>query len=253
MGLWIGGWFSFVILVFKPFGIRFEYTDMFFILLVLSYSMLASGIFLFNEFILKDIVRNNAPGIRWTRRAVYIWYGFQLTSMLLLCAAFFWLIITPIYQIAALQITLLALKITFLVMVPIIISGTYFINNRSERVELIVFKSLDKSTDFSIPSSSLLYVKSEDNYISVCYLGADSVPASKLIRSTLKIQEKHLTAKGISKCHRSFMINTKHISYITGNKKNLKIKLQDVPTFIPVSRSFVDHFYDLKENHSPQI
>lgn len=83
-----------------------------------------------------------------------------------------------------------------------------------------------------------VYAQSEGNYITIYYLD-DSTLVHKLIRLSLKQLEIQLeNLSQIKRCHRSYLINTQHITSIDGNARSLTIQLDNVATSIPVSRSF---------------
>jgi DNA-binding LytR/AlgR family response regulator len=67
----------------------------------------------------------------------------------------------------------------------------------------------------------------------------DNTLRHKLIRLSLKQLEIQLeNFSQIKRCHRSYLVNTQHISSIDGNARSLTIQLDNVATSIPVSRSF---------------
>ncbi len=95
-----------------------------------------------------------------------------------------------------------------------------------------------KESPIVMQLSEFVYAQSEGNYITIYYLH-DNTLMHKLIRLSLKqleIQLEHLSQ--IKRCHRSYLINTQHITAIDGNARSLTIQLDNVATSIPVSRSF---------------
>jgi len=95
-----------------------------------------------------------------------------------------------------------------------------------------------KESPIVMPLSEFVYAQSEGNYITVYYLD-DSTLMHKLIRLSLKQLEIQLeNLSQIKRCHRSYLINTQHITSIDGNARSLTIQLVKVATAIPVSRSF---------------
>ena len=86
--------------------------------------------------------------------------------------------------------------------------------------------------------SEFVYAQSEGNYVAIYHL-EDSALIHKLIRLSLKQLEIQLESLShIKRCHRSYLINTQHITSIDGNARSLTIHLDKVATSIPVSRSF---------------
>ncbi len=95
-----------------------------------------------------------------------------------------------------------------------------------------------KESPIVMQLSEFVYAQSEGNYITIYYLD-DGALMDKLIRLSLKQLEIQLeNLSQIKRCHRSYLINTQHITSIDGNARSLTIQLDKVATSIPVSRSF---------------
>lgn len=107
-----------------------------------------------------------------------------------------------------------------------------------ETIKVAIQEESVKESPIVMPLSEFVYAQSEGNYITIYYL-EDNTLENKLIRLSLKqleIQLKNLAQ--IKRCHRSYLINTQHITSIDGNARSLTIQLDKVATPIPVSRSF---------------
>ena len=95
-----------------------------------------------------------------------------------------------------------------------------------------------KESPIVMQLSEFVYAQSEGNYITIYYLDHSTL-MHKLIRLSLKQLEIQLeNLSQIKRCHRSYLINTQHITSIDGNARSLTIQLDNVATSIPVSRSF---------------
>lgn len=95
-----------------------------------------------------------------------------------------------------------------------------------------------KESPIVMQLSEFVYAQSEGNYMTIYYLD-DSTLMHKLIRLSLKQLEIQLeNLSQIKRCHRSYLINTQHITSIDGNARSLTIQLDNIATSIPVSRSF---------------
>ncbi len=107
-----------------------------------------------------------------------------------------------------------------------------------ETVTVQIQEESKKESPIVMQLTDFVYAQSEGNYITIYYLEDHSI-TQKLIRLSLKqleIQLEHLTQ--IKRCHRSYLINTQHLTSIHGNARSLTIQLDNVDTPIPVSRSF---------------
>ena len=89
----------------------------------------------------------------------------------------------------------------------------------------------------SMPGDDLIYIKSEDNYISVIYRAGDKIKKA-LVRSTLKKLEDHLSAENILRTHRSFMVNMDNIGEVRRASRGCTIKMKHVDEEIPVSSNY---------------
>lgn len=103
------------------------------------------------------------------------------------------------------------------------VPSTISITNGNETFELVV-------EDF-------LFAKSEDNYVNVYYLNNQSV-SRKMLRNTLK-QVYSMCAQhpNILKCHKSYLVNLKHVQRFSGNAQGYKLHVLGTDEVISVSRS----------------
>ncbi len=98
---------------------------------------------------------------------------------------------------------------------------------------------------FSLKLSDLMYIKGADNYIVVYYRDGEKL-SSVMIRNTMKQTEKDLRPQGIIRCHKSYMVNTRHIKMLEKKSEGVIVKLDSpIPLNIPVTRSYVKDVYDL--------
>lgn len=135
---------------------------------------------------------------------------------------------------------------------PIIV-GMYFYEKRLMiiRYESINFKSNDEETvneimvnsdsqnkSLNLDIENLLLIEGADNYCSIYFKEGDNVK-KELFRSTLKNLYYQLeSVENIYRCHRSYIINKKNISKISGKSQAYKIEFKGVKIKVPVSRSF---------------
>jgi DNA-binding LytR/AlgR family response regulator len=100
----------------------------------------------------------------------------------------------------------------------------------------------DKSVlKFSVKKENLLYIESDENYVSICYLNKGKV-SKYLLRETLKKMEENFSATEIIRCHRSYMVNFEKVKVIRKDKDGLKLELETPSSIdIPVSKTYVDN------------
>ena len=102
--------------------------------------------------------------------------------------------------------------------------------------ENILIPSENEGESFHLPLENLLFLQSAENYIEVHFIDSDVVKKA-VIRYTLK--QLSLDWSGYAsmyRCHKSYMINLRHVAEVSGNAQGLRIKLHGVERLIPVSR-----------------
>ncbi len=102
---------------------------------------------------------------------------------------------------------------------------------------MILLESDYKHGNLELDARDLLFIKSADNYIDVCYLEGSSIRHS-LLRSTLSATEKVIDSPQVVRCHRSYMINLFHINSSKRYLDELKLQLNGKEYLIPVSRRY---------------
>ncbi len=98
----------------------------------------------------------------------------------------------------------------------------------------------NQNEEIVIPEESILFFKSEANYVSVNYLSESGKITEYLLRSTLKQVEQALAnqSNAIVRIHRCFLVNLAQIDETLGNTQGLKLRLKHGDQSIPVSRKF---------------
>jgi len=110
---------------------------------------------------------------------------------------------------------------------------------------ITIYGSLKKES-FSVDEKNLVYLKSENNYVSLFYFEENSLK-EKLLRSTLANIAKQLPL--LIKIHRSYMVNPNFILSIKGSKQNAKLYLKKADRSIPVSQYFYEPVYTQFNRH----
>ncbi|MDP4223754.1 MAG: LytTR family DNA-binding domain-containing protein, partial [Bacteroidota bacterium] len=107
--------------------------------------------------------------------------------------------------------------------------------------DMIPFYDEKSVLKLSVKKENLLYLESEENYVSICYLNKGKI-SKYLLRDTLKRMEENFTGTEIVRCHRSYMVNFEKVRVIRKDKEGLKLEL-DYPSVmdIPVSKTYVDN------------
>ncbi len=116
---------------------------------------------------------------------------------------------------------------------------------KSIQEKMIFFESDYLKGGLAIKVSSLLLVRSANNYIEVFWLEKDETK-SHLIRSSLQKAEELLKDyKFIFRCHRSYIVNINSIEKIEGNFQGYKLFIQNIDFHIPVSQNYIPMFKEI--------
>jgi DNA-binding LytR/AlgR family response regulator len=89
----------------------------------------------------------------------------------------------------------------------------------------------ENSSLVRVKFSEILFVEAQENYVSL-----QSFNKRFLIHFTMKAIEKELPQNSFIRVHRSYFVNSDHISSITGNR--ISIKLQKETIHIPIGKSY---------------
>ncbi|MEL7530851.1 MAG: LytTR family DNA-binding domain-containing protein [Bacteroidota bacterium] len=112
--------------------------------------------------------------------------------------------------------------------------------------DLLNIKSEKGKVELVVKREAILYIKSEDNYVSVYHLMNEEV-TKKLIRTSLKNITQDLVSQSLIRVHRSYMLNPDKIVRIEPVKDSFKISLAGLAeTQIPVSSTYKKNLLALR-------
>jgi DNA-binding LytR/AlgR family response regulator len=101
----------------------------------------------------------------------------------------------------------------------------------------VTIRAGNPKNDFRLNPKIIVYLCSNDNYVTVCTAKGDTISKTHL-RGTLKDAETELAKnKSFMRCHKCYIVNSEYIDHLTGNIQNLKFRLKIPGLEIPVSRS----------------
>jgi hypothetical protein len=106
-----------------------------------------------------------------------------------------------------------------------------------EDVDLIHLRDERGQVKFSLRKSNILYLESSDNYVTIFY-SQDGQIKKDMVRSSMKKMESQLTAHGLIRCHRSFMVNLENVQWIKKKGRHYQVKMKNCALIIPVSRGY---------------
>ena len=126
-----------------------------------------------------------------------------------------------------------------------------FSNSDNAGDKLLTITGENDKVVLAIKQDQLLCIKSAGNYLELYYLNGEKL-AKELVRARLKELEEKMANTSIVKVHRSYMINSQHISSLKKTKKSYELIMQYIPDIIiPVSVGFKGSFEEaLRQNTS---
>ncbi len=97
------------------------------------------------------------------------------------------------------------------------------------------------SLKFVVAAENILYIKADENYITIHYMEAGKKKMYEM-RSSMKNIEEICLANGILRCHRSYFVNPVHIKALRKDKENIIVAELDTPELppIPISKRYYE-------------
>ncbi|MEO0570629.1 MAG: LytTR family DNA-binding domain-containing protein [Bacteroidota bacterium] len=115
--------------------------------------------------------------------------------------------------------------------------------------EPLLLQSSNGKERLIILLASLLFIESEQNYVSVHYMDNELIKKT-LLRTTMKKLEEELRPFSIVRSHRSFLVNMHNVIKARGNSHQMLLYLSKNNTPpIPVSRSYISNFRDYLDSY----
>ncbi len=243
--------FSLFMLFFQPFGVtnydpQFSFNLDFFVI-IMVFSLVLLVVLVANEFILrpvifKEITENNILiWILWTYlllgTTTFLHYNYNGEWHDFIWSSYFEFIVD------------IGAVISFPIIGFIFYLRHEFLKHdfrklkltqpTSETGKMVSLWSDSPKEVFSVQFDDLLYLKSDNNYVSVFYTVNQSVK-EQLIRTSLKQLEKELDNPLLIRCHRSYIINLSKVVSCKNDGHALLLFLTDLESPLRVSRSYKD-------------
>lgn len=108
--------------------------------------------------------------------------------------------------------------------------------------KLVTFRSDYKNDNLSLKLSSLLLIRSANNYIEIFYQ-ENSLTKSQMVRCSMLNAER--TVKDFEttiRCHRMYIVNINHIIKIDGNSQGYRLVLDGIEFPVLVSQKYMNAF-----------
>lgn len=106
---------------------------------------------------------------------------------------------------------------------------------KREFIELFAENQRDSVT---LSPENLLFIESDDNYSTVFFTQQNRIQ-KKLLRNTLtRLEAQVESIPTLRRCHRSYLVNLKKVSRVSGNAQGYRLHLYDTDEIVPVSRTY---------------
>lgn len=114
--------------------------------------------------------------------------------------------------------------------------------NPSKKHSFINFSDDKGNHRFSLLSGSVVLIESTDNYVTIYYLNDKNI-RKYVLRNSLRQIASMLEKHRIVRCHRSYIVNLRHIKVLKQTSKSIKLQIPPLNNkIIPVSRTYLNHF-----------
>lgn len=220
----------------------------------LEFILLGLSVFLVTQFILR-------PLLKVKRFKIYSLLLWGLMEMLLIALLFEFRFTPPMdtFRHSVTEYFITLKQIGFVVIVPYTLFLWYtqiqqklssYKEVQYNKVEtgtgkgndLLVINGENNKVILAIKYPQLLYIKSAGNYLELFYLKGE-ILTKELVRMSFKELEEKIYDPNVIRIHRSYMINTSHISSLKKTKKGYALHMQNIShEVIPVSFGYKDAF-----------
>ena len=103
----------------------------------------------------------------------------------------------------------------------------------------LILESDGGKEKLELEKDALYYISAADNYSRVVFRKKDEV-GSVLMRGSLKMMEEQLKRAEVIRCHRSYIVNLRKVSRVSGNSQGYRLHFEGLEETVPVSRSAGD-------------
>ncbi len=240
---------SFFLFVFKPFGIDSLEEDS--LLICLGFGAMTLAGALAYELTMGQVLRLFGFHINWTFGK---WVFNTLITTLFIAFANF--IFSRLIVIGYIDWSLFPTMLysTFMIgVLPVTLLGAWLLSKQETKYKGIADEiNQSKAGDskptnqnlslLDIPTSRIKYIEALQNYVKIGHINAEGQLKIQTERLTLKEVLAQINGSSITKCHRSYLVNTEAIISVSGNAQGLLLSLSNCDKIIPVSRTYVPLF-----------
>lgn len=126
-------------------------------------------------------------------------------------------------------------------------------SNAGETVNSVTLVSETGKEKLTLNPTDLRCLASVENYVTVTHRVGGRIEKT-LLRNTLKnLSDQLASDPNMFRCHRTYLLNLRHVVSVSGNAQGYRVQLTDVDPFIPVARSRVAAFKTALERRKKAV
>ena len=245
----------FFLYFFKPFKINNLNNNLFFY--TLGFGLITLGVLLFAFFILQSVFKGYFNKEKWTI-GKHLFFVFGLTFITGLLNWYYNNLVQDTSTIALVPFLALityTLSIGFMPIIIVVFIEELLYRKKREKVAqsindvyeeeptikvktIITITTANKNDFLQVNLTDLLYINSEGNYACFFILNNKEVKEHILRASLQSVYNQLEKYNNMIRCHKSYIVNTRHINKISGNARGYLLHSSKFDFIIPVSRMF---------------
>lgn len=111
---------------------------------------------------------------------------------------------------------------------------------------LLRFHDENQKLKLVIAPSAVLYLQSEENYVRIHFIESEKLK-NYVLRNSMKSLEEVLSSHGFVRCHRSYVVNPKHIKMLKKEAEGVILAELDAAgaSQIPVSKRYYEKISEI--------
>ncbi len=104
--------------------------------------------------------------------------------------------------------------------------------------EFVVLTSTNKGEQIKLDHRYISCIEAAGNYIEIFYTEGETEKKTLLRNKISNIEEQVSRFPILQRCHRTYIVNIKKVSYLEGNSQGYKLHLLGTTKIVPVARSY---------------
>ncbi len=199
-----------------------------------------------------------------------------LVEITLIAAVYTWVtvdLVIPDFKDVSVIWTKASFSTLFALAIPYVITNMYFsIVDKNNTIRLLNFDNVvsdevvkqdekkitlfdnNGALKFSVSSSNLYYIESDDNYIKVWYTDNKKELKQYMLRCRLKAVEESFRDSQLVRCHRKYIVNMQKVAVLRKETDGYHLDLDNEQIqSLPVSKTYVENVLHVFTDERPLL